>query len=602
MKHPSRTTWLLSTALAWPLAASAVGPYGGHPPHAASAAAAVATPAPVSSGTAVPDYLKAMTTSLSRPVAAAPVTPVTPVTPKLAPQLAQLDAEPPAAGPVASTSTAGGRFDLTVSNAPAAQVFNQLGAGTPYNILVTPDVSGNISIALKNTTVLEALESLREMYGYDFKVTGNRIFVYPNTVQTRLFRIDYLPGRRQGSSDLHVSSSAINQGSGGSTTNSSSGNSGSSSTSSPREDSSRVRTTSDADFWKEVEASLNSLVAGKEGRSVVLNPSAGVIVVRATPAELHQIQDYLRAIQVSIVRQVMLEAKIVDVQLSHSAQSGVNWAALTSSARHGSSIGIAGPGVTLSPSGAMSADGNTITAGGSLVTSTLGKGFYGLAFQSANFAALINFLESQGQVHVLSSPRIATLNNQKAVLKVGSDELYVTGITTNQTTTGNNTTNSPTLTLTPFFSGIALDVTPEIDASGNVMLHVHPSISVVTEKQKNVDLGELGSFTLPLASSAINETDSIVRVPNGQIVAIGGLMREEADNDRNAVPGLGDVPGLGALFRNKSRSDSKRELVILIKPTVINEDGSGWDEAAAAHVPSTVLPAGALGSAADRTN
>jgi MSHA biogenesis protein MshL len=606
MKHASRTSWLLTASLVWPLAASAVGPYGGRPTHRAPVVDAVpmpvdtlATPTADSVDSAVPmtsatapaadslDYLKAMTTSLS----------AVRNTGRTSIQIEQMEANPPSAGvqppaaAVAGNAVPGGRFDLTVNNAPAAQVFNQLGAGTPYNVLVTPDVSGTISISLKNTTVTEALEALRELYGYDFKVTGNRVFVYPNTVQTRLFRIDYLPGRRQGASDVHVSSSAINQTSNGNSSGSSSSSNTSSSSSTVREDAARVRTTSDADFWKEVEASMNSLISGREGRSVVLNPAAGVIVVRATPAELSQIEGYLKAVQVSIVRQVMLEAKIVDVQLSHSSQAGVNWAALTSAAKHSSSIGVAGPGVTLGPTGAMADAYNSVVAGGNIVTNTLGKGFYGLAFQSANFAALINFLETQGEVHVLSSPRIATLNNQKAVLKVGSDELYVTGITTNQTTSGNNTTNSPTLTLTPFFSGIALDVTPEIDERGNVMLHVHPSISVVTEKQKNVDLGSLGSFTLPLATSAINETDSIVRVPNGQIVAIGGLMREQTDADRSALPGLGDVPGLGVLFRNKNTSDSKRELVILIKPTVINEDGTGWDQAAAANVPNTLLPA-----------
>ena len=128
----------------------------------------------------------------------------------------------------------------------------------------------------------------------------------------------------------------------------------------------------------------------------------------------------------------------------------------------------------------------------------------------------------------------------------------------------------------PFFSGISLDVTPQIDDEGNVMLHVHPAISVVTEKDKSIDLGEMGSYQLPLASSSINETDSIVRVKNGHIVAIGGLMRHESSADRSGLPGLSELPGVGGLFRQKSTSTSKRELVILIKPTVIGEDGSGW--------------------------
>lgn len=497
---------------------------------------------------------------------------------------------PVQAAPLSSARSLDARFDLAVNNAPAGQVFMQLGLNSPYNILVPPDVAGNITVSLKQTTVPEALETLRELFGYDFRIaSGNRVFIYPNTVQTRLFKINYLPGRRQGASDLRVSSTSVanisgpggsSGGSGSSSQSSSSGgNSGSGGSSISRNvDTSSVRMTSDTDFWKEVQDSLDSLIGNQNGRSVTLNPGAGVIVVRGTPAELRQVGDYLRAIQVTIERQVMLEAKIIEVRLSQSSQSGVNWS-LFRGVNSGNRAGIvnAAPGVTLTNNGVLTVPGATISPS-AVVTDTLGKGFYGLAFQSANFAALLSFLETQGDVQVLSSPRIATLNNQKAVLKVGSDELFITNVTSTQTSTGNSTTSSPTLTLQPFFSGIALDVTPQIDENGTVMLHVHPTVSVVAEKEKTIDLGTLGSYKLPLASSTINETDSIVRVKDGQIVAIGGLMQQDSTSDRNGVPGLSDVPALGGLFRFKSQSSSKRELVILIKPTVITDNGQ-WPEA-----------------------
>jgi len=155
-------------------------------------------------------------------------------------------------------------------------------------------------------------------------------------------------------------------------------------------------------------------------------------------------------------------------------------------------------------------------------------------------------------------------------------------VSTTQTSTGSTTTSSPTLSLQPFFSGISLDVTPQIDETGTVMLHVHPAISAVSENEKVIDLGDLGTYRLPLASSSINETDSIVRVRDGQIVAIGGLMQQNSINDRNGVPGLSSLPGVGGLFRYQSTSETKHELVILIKPTVISEDGQGWPSADAA--------------------
>jgi MSHA biogenesis protein MshL len=220
-----------------------------------------------------------------------------------------------------------------------------------------------------------------------------------------------------------------------------------------------------------------------------------------------------------------------------------------------------------------------------VVTESLGKGFYGLAVAGTNFAAMLSFLETQGDVQVLSSPRIAALNNQKAVLKVGTDALYVTNVTTNSTTTTTSTTSSPTVTLQPFFSGISLDVTPQIDDAGTVMLHVHPSVTDVTEETKVIDLGNDTTLKLPLATSAINETDSVVRVRDGQIVAIGGLMQQSVTKDHSGMPGLGRLPVVGNLFSFKSSSKSKHELVFLIKPTVIKDDGSGWSS----DVPATPL-------------
>lgn len=487
------------------------------------------------------------------------------------------------------------RFDIALVDAPASQVFLQIVQGSPYQVLVAPDVQGNISLNLRNTTVVEALDAVKELYGYDYRVQGDKVFVYSNAVQTRIFRINYLPGRRQGESDLRVSSGAFSGGSSGggngnNNASSSSNGNGGGSTQLRVIDSAKVRTTSDADFWAEVSASLQLLVGAEKGRSVVLNPAAGVIVVRAPGPELRQVEEYLQAIQVSIERQVMLEAKILEVSLTDDAKTGINWGAfgqLLGGARGGQlSIGIGQPGAVIGNTGNLTDGLNISTPGVNIDSSSLGRGFYGFAFQATNFAAMLNFLETQGDVHVLSSPRIATLNNQKALLKVGSDDLYVTGVTTNQSsnTTGGGTTNSPTLTVTPFFSGIVLDVTPQIDADGQVMLHVHPSISSVTEREKILNLGTLGNFRLPLASTAISETDAIVRVKDGHIVAIGGLMTQEVRGDRTGLPVLAGLPLVGNLFGQKSKVNRKRELVILIKPTVIKDAGS-WPESPAPTVP-----------------
>jgi MSHA biogenesis protein MshL len=306
-----------------------------------------------------------------------------------------------------------------------------------------------------------------------------------------------------------------------------------------------------------------------------MSPQSGVIVVRAMPADLRQVENYLRAMQVNVEREVMLESKIVEVTLTDTSQSGVNWSAFHNGTGTRASTGLITPGGTLSPSGMLSDALLSATPGTNLTqAATSGASpLFGLAFQTGSFAALMEFLQTQGNVQVLSSPRIAALNNQQAVLKVGTDDFFVTGVTTNissSSTANGAAIITPTITLQPFFSGVALDVTPQIDDDGNIILHVHPSVSSVVEKNKVVNLGTLGDYTLPLASSTVSETDTLVRVRDGNIVAIGGLMNVNRSDTSAGVPGAADLPWLGHLFRSDQHSQTKQELVILIKPTVVH--------------------------------
>jgi MSHA biogenesis protein MshL len=319
------------------------------------------------------------------------------------------------------------------------------------------------------------------------------------------------------------------------------------------------------------------------------------------PKELRAVEQYLKATSLVVERQVMLEAKIIEVTLSDQFSTGVNWAAFRTRPNSRVAGGVVGPGTTLRTDGSvananifidptaptpLSPDPLTPSLAGSLgavgsrllTPTTAANTLFGLAFQTGSFAALLNFLESQGTVHVLSSPRIATLNNQKAVIKVGTDEFFVTNVTTTTTAAGNTTTVSPTITTQPFFSGIALDVTPQISDADQITLHIHPSVSVVTDKTKVVNLGTLGTFTLPLASSNINESDTIVRVQNGTIAAIGGLMRQQQTNNRSGLPGSSSAL-TGTLFGTRDQQLTKSELVILLKVTVIRGDAAWQQEA-----------------------
>ena len=480
------------------------------------------------------------------------------------------------------------RFDLAVSNAPAAQVFMALVSGTRYSMLLAPEVSGNVTVNLKSVTVHEALETLRELYGYEFKVQGTRIYIQPNTMQTRIFQINYLAGKRQGQSDVRVTSGSITMSNSSNNPNNTSGTAAASSasgttsgsTTSSGPPSSQISTSQNSDFWSDLTKALTSIVGTQDGRSVIVNAGSGVVLVKALPSEVRSVEDYLRLTQVIAERQVMLEAKIIEVALNEEFQAGVNWMGF-GGVNNRVAIGSNNPGTSLTTSGNITSttSGVTVSPGtaGSAIATAAGKGLFGLAFQTANFAALLNFLETQGNTQVLSSPRIATINNQKAVLKVGTDEFYVTNVSSNVTSTGTTNVSTPTITLQPFFSGIALDVTPQIDADNNIVLHVHPSISVVTEKQKVIDLGTLGVYTLPLANSTVNETDSVVRVQDGNIVAIGGLMKQSQSSEANGLPGTTSSSGLGLLFGSRDNYKKKSELVVLIKPTIIR-NGSSWKD------------------------
>lgn len=472
------------------------------------------------------------------------------------------------------------RLDLLVSNAQARDVFLAIVADTRYSMLMHPDVAGTLSVTLRGVTVQEALESIRDVYGYDFKIEGRRITIYAPTLQTRIFTVNYPNSPRSGTSEIRVSSGGTQMSatsSGGAST------AGSTTPTSQQSESSKVSTTNKTDFWTELAGAVKGIVGNGEGRNVITSPQAGIMAVRAMPDELRQVDKFLRAAQIAVERQVMLEAKLVEVELRDGYQSGVNWGAFAAGADGALAAGVLGSAV--SNTNPLLQGGGALSTGlvpvPSVAPGTVGGGLFGLALQTNSFGAVLGFLETQGDVQTLSSPRVATLNNQKAVLKVGTDAFYVTGVsggsnsTSSSSSTG-TTTTLPTISLTPFFSGISLDVTPQVDDGVNITLHVHPAVTSVTEVSKQIDLGSVGSYKLPLASSAVNETDTLVRIQDGRIVAIGGLMQMDSSRNVSGVPGTTGSQ-FAALFGNKQTAGRKREVIVLIKPTIIRS-AADWEE------------------------
>lgn len=455
------------------------------------------------------------------------------------------------------------RFDIAANGIDVKSFFSSLVEQTPYSVVFHNDLTGTLSLDLKQVTLTEAIDAVTALYDYRVERDGNILQVFPANLTTETFSFNYLMIKRNGTSQTSISSGGITQNQNGSNSNnnnsrSNSGSNGNNSNSNGQNGNSvngtYIESQTETDYWSELEITLSNLIRG-EGRQVILSPQAGLVTVKGFPKDIRTVKEFLKRSEENLQRQVILEARIIEVTLHDGYQQGIEWQNLLSN--------VGNNNIT---------DFNFKTSAANVsdaVSSALG-GVASISFKNADFAGVVNLLSTQGDVNVLSSPRITAINNQKAVIKVGNDEYFVTEVSSATNSVGSNVVSNPEVELTPFFSGIALDVTPQIDDEQNVLLHVHPSVIEVVEQQKTIELQD-GTFKLPLANSSIRESDTMIRSASGDVVVIGGLMSSRTTDNTSKVPLLGSIPFLGELFTNRKEEVKKTELIILIKPVVVGK-------------------------------
>jgi len=302
----------------------------------------------------------------------------------------------------------------------------------------------------------------------------------------------------------------------------------------------------------------------REAASVISHPESGVLTIRATSRQHEKIQDFLSQVLQSVKRQVMIEATVAEVSLSNDYQQGIDWSAAT--------LGRAGFTIVQKAAGAITAP-----------PSSLMQLTYNNQQSSAGaFKSVITLLEGFGTVKVLSSPKLSVMNNQTAVMKVVDNTVYFT-LKADTTANTNTTTTTFTTTLQSVPVGFVMNVTPQIGDGDSVMLNVRPSISSIVSyvSDPNPTLANpcgfgVTSCSIPAIVSSIpvvrtREMESVIRVENGNIAVMGGLIEDRVENTDNAVPGISQIPLFGELFKQRRDLAKKTELVIFLRPIVIKD-------------------------------
>ena len=436
--------------------------------------------------------------------------------------------------------------------------------GTKLNMVIAPSVKGQISFVGRDLPLEDILDLVYEQYGFSWQRHDTGYKISAISKETRTYNISYLAIERQSSSTMSVESSRISA-SGSNQTN--------------------ISTSHQSDVLKELASSLDHLISDDKLASYKINSSSGLLVLKAFPKTHSKVASFLKNLNENLHHQVLIEAKILEVELYDSYKQGIDWTSIFQknefAAGQVGSGSIVDTGLETSLGSGNSALVNLTNINTSPTTEGFDKflydsfrttqmgGIFKVGLFKNNFKFVLDLLSGQGQVQVLSSPRITTLNNQQAVIRVGEEKKFIKEITPGSVETNANGTVSSdaTISFETYFSGISLVVMPHIIDDGSLILHVHPAISKISETKQTYNFGGK-SYEFIMPTNDIRETDSVIKVDNRQIVVLGGLMKSEEDKENAFFPVFKKVPALD----HRVTKNRKSELVILIKPLIVTAD------------------------------
>ncbi len=425
-------------------------------------------------------------------------------------------------------------FSFSLRDADIRDVLRAIAKQTNYNVVIEPDVTGKITMDLKNLTLDKALEYMLDPLNYTYKLEERTIYVSKPKIETRIFAIDYVALKKRGLSTLK-------------------GTTGTERTT--KEEAVRMETETERDIFKTLEENLKSFLS--PSGKMIPNREASLFVVMDYPKNLRNIEQFLEAIQSSIKRQVMIEAKIVEVELNENSKEGVNWAYI--GAKWGDTLANLEQAL-VSP---QTRYFNIPKVDISSLPPPPERYFRFGVISGKKFEAFVDLLRTYGKVNVISSPKVATLNNQRAIIKVATEDVFFESTTTVTVGAPATTTTTPRYVTV----GLILDVTPHIDREGYITMNIHP---VLTEKIGEARSGEGGTIvTAPIL--AVREVDTVIRVKEGESVIIGGLIKDKTTSTETGIKGAMQIPLLGSLFKAKTNESVKTELVIFLTPRIIYE-------------------------------